>query len=277
MEGDIHGILLFEQIAGFYPRPPGGGRPLLEDSRQSIHRGFYPRPPGGGRPGTLVVYNRVKTVSIHALRVEGDVQLVVGVAVDLVSIHALRVEGDMGGGWLGWVRFGFYPRPPGGGRLPADRLGDQNKLFLSTPSGWRATYRLCRQRRKGRMFLSTPSGWRATSPGRRLAPGDQVSIHALRVEGDRQVVGLGTKTQIKFLSTPSGWRATLDKEQYMRQVAVSIHALRVEGDNHWRRREQPRRRFLSTPSGWRATRVALYGWRCWIVSIHALRVEGDSK
>ena len=64
-------------------------------------------------------------------------------------------------------------------------------LFLSTPSGWRATllkgiwdgvYQI--------LFLSTPSGWRATVGVETLPPDKLISIHALRVEGDgEEMVG----------------------------------------------------------------------------------------
>ena len=57
----------------------------------------------------------------------------------------------------------FYPRPPGGGRLP--------DLYIMQRGGWisihalrvegdNAKIRLCDSRSK---FLSTPSGWRATT------------------------------------------------------------------------------------------------------------------
>ena len=55
----------------FYPRPPGGGRPLFAISIP--HRlYFYPRPPGGGRPLSKLALAARHTISIHALRVEGD-------------------------------------------------------------------------------------------------------------------------------------------------------------------------------------------------------------
>ena len=57
------------------------------------------------------------TISIHALRVEGDKFFVAAVKLIVISIHALRVEGD-------------------------NTLGGKYKVptaFLSTPSGWRAT------------------------------------------------------------------------------------------------------------------------------------------
>ena len=59
--------------------------------------------------------------------------------------------------------------------------------------------------------------------------GCSISIHALRVEGDRLDVAL-RETQLLFLSTPSGWRATADVVNWFVDM-----------------------RFLSTPSGWRAT------------------------
>ena len=61
----------------------------------------------------------------------------------------------------------FYPRPPGGGRQIPDVQSAFHVIFLSTPSGWRAT----------------PSAFL-------LPPDTHISIHALRVEGDR----LGTLT-----------------------------------------------------------------------------------
>ena len=55
--------------------------------------------------------------------------------------------------------------------------------FLSTPSGWRATYEvLCKL--AAFLFLSTPSGWRATPFDNIKHTAIGISIHALRVEGD---------------------------------------------------------------------------------------------
>ena len=56
-------------------------------------------------------------------------------------------------------------------------------------------------------FLSTPSGGRATVEARRKDFEQAISIHALRVEGDRKLAA--------FLN---------------KMVEISIHALRVEGD-----------------------------------------------
>ena len=75
----------------------------------------------------------------------------------LISIHALRVEGDL----FIW------------------RIKSINQLFLSTPSGWRATY----------LIYSTVFR-------------QNISIHALRVEGDRynaDRMGLTTDISIHAL------------------------------------------------------------------------------
>ena len=101
-------------------------------------------------------------ISIHALRVEGDIYIDPAEIFHIgISIHALRVEGDPVTGSHSRVRF----------------------VFLSTPSGWRATSRW-RRMKASLSFLSTPSGWRATLCAARMKECREISIHALRVEGD---------------------------------------------------------------------------------------------
>ena len=147
--------------ADFYPRPPRGGRPIrpVLDCRPaaflstpSARRAtltprrlrpltayFYPRPPRGGRPRERKGISLRRTISIHALREEGDVdgkptkyypaiflstpsarratqpdkkeRLVVN-----ISIHALREEGDPQHAAAIVNKVYFYPRPPRGGR-----------------------------------------------------------------------------------------------------------------------------------------------------------------
>ena len=102
-----------------------------------------------------------------------------------ISIHALRVEGDCGYRlWRARIP-NFYPRPPGGGRLGKVLITSKSYSFLSTPSGWRATSSLLIYQKQIKQFLSTPSGWRATSgPASPTIAEPCISIHALRVEGD---------------------------------------------------------------------------------------------
>ena len=79
------------------------------------------------------------------------------------------------------------------------------------------------------LFLSTPSGWRATSVKMQKMTNEVISIHALRVEGDGAVRARAAQ-RLVFLSTPSGWRATGRARKGRAAACISIHALRVEGD-----------------------------------------------
>ena len=118
----VEGDLFFASAASpwrvdFYPRPPGGGRPSAPFPYFTVHPDFYPRPPGGGRLTSLFSDCPLIRISIHALRVEGDLRPVSRATCSEISIHALRVEGDS-------------MSPSTTGIVPG---------FLSTPSGWRAT------------------------------------------------------------------------------------------------------------------------------------------
>ena len=127
-------------------------------------------------------------------------------------------------------------------------------IFLSTPSGWRATTSYTIKRSDFLHFYPRPPGG-----GRQQFPEYEdlallISIHALRVEGDEMDL----------------WAAVL-------RLMISIHALRVEGDSSPTSPATAAQKFLSTPSGWRATAMAYILWGVSQISIHALRVEGDKK
>ena len=105
------------RLSNFYPRPPGGGR-LLKIFCFCLDFYFYPRPPGGGRLSHSMFPITAETISIHALRVEGDTNTTNNLNKKFnISIHALRVEGDAILCSLMDSASYFYPRPPGGGRL----------------------------------------------------------------------------------------------------------------------------------------------------------------
>ena len=101
-------------------------------------------------------------------------------------------------------------------------------------------------------FLSTPSARRATGSPNKLRGGKNISIHALREEGDT-INQLRQAFQIQFLSTPSARRATKETYIIVGAEKISIHALREEGDLPGR----------------------AYGL-IYNISIHALREEGDA-
>ena len=171
-----------------------------------------------------------RQISIHALRVEGDPHYGArGDARGGISIHALRVEGDGIKKAVKDVAKDFYPRPPGGGRPELSVVPDLP---------------------------------------------DFISIHALRVEGDQrhdQSTGSGRDISIHALRVEGDIKAHGEVSTY----CISIHALRVEGDlspirpftmrpyfyprppgggrQINTRSGAARMTFLSTPSGWRAT------------------------
>ena len=125
----------------------------------------------------------------------------------------------------------FYPRPPGGGRRCDKRGGGYCYRFLSTPSGWRAT-------RAEHITINDLF----------------ISIHALRVEGDKlRFSGMSVEVIDFYPRPPGGGRPRSYRVSRWLRQTISIHALRVEGD---RKKVQQMSKFTT-------------------ISIHALRVEGD--
>ena len=101
-------------------------------------------------------------ISIHALREEGDPEGKVIMTVDpqfLSTPSARRATAAETPAEC--PHSYFYPRPPRGGRPPPALYHLEMLLFLSTPSARRATSRHCH-----------------------LGEIRQISIHALREEGD---------------------------------------------------------------------------------------------
>ena len=189
---------------------------------------FYPRPPRGGRPLGVLVDDRVQHISIHALREEGDMVRFQAPGGVEISIHALREEGDETRGAPSGPGRHFYPRPPRGGRLDCGHVGHNAvhisihalreegdrtfsaragsaEKFLSTPSARRAT-----PSRHGppyqQGFLSTPSARRATYGHAAAARHLDISIHALREEGDRRLAGLPCPKKYFYPRPPRGGR-----------------------------------------------------------------------
>ena len=149
---------------------------------------FYPRPPRGGRHRRDAKASGRKSISIHALREEGDAGALGTAYASNISIHALREEGDPGAAVHCGQDAEFLSTPSArratasGGlqkalknisihalREEGDAMlffsGSKHRKFLSTPSARRATHAAVRIDRLLR-FLSTPSARRATQrPG----------------------------------------------------------------------------------------------------------------
>ena len=167
-------------------------------------------------------------ISIHALRGEGDDEGLWRPTKD-ISIHALRGEGDQNNTPKKARDYYFNPRPPWGGRPIQTVFEILLVVFQSTPSVGRATKGMIENGKQhihfnprppwgGRQypavltdevfeFQSTPSVGRATPPDGTPPSVYEISIHALRGEGD-------------------------DNKPYEIDIrpAISIHALRGEGD-----------------------------------------------
>ena len=150
---------------------------------------------------------RMRKISIHALREEGDFSAV-RVAIlscvflstpsarratmlrehdkdrEPISIHALREEGD-----------DYY-----------DGNDTLQRRFLSTPSARRAT--------------AGAAGCGAVS----------INFYPRPPRGGRLNGAACLVNAVRFLSTPSARRATRVRAQGLRRAVISIHALREEGD-----------------------------------------------
>ena len=192
-----------------------------------------------------------RSISIHALREEGDLIILPHKRIRLISIHALREEGDLTAAMLVCTPANFYPRPPRGGRRLVYDPELKTTQFLSTPSARRATQffgigrglfwnfyprpprggrqaRCARFRPANDFYPRPPRGgrpfWRQKTPGVPF-----ISIHALREEGDL-LIRWRTPTWAYFYPRPPrGGRP------------LPLH------------RREPVAGFLSTPSARRAT------------------------
>ena len=237
-------------------------------------RNFYPRPPRGGRRTSSAFPLLTATISIHALREEGDKNL----AVRHLLLDDFYPRPPRGGRPRRLRRrllpCHFYPRPPRGGRRSHKRYPCPEQNFYPRPprggrrSPIRAMARLKyfyprpprggRQRGSGRggqnlanFYPRPPRGGRPVLPS--PARGEvEISIHALREEGDKEIISKLDRRK-KFLSTPSARRAT-------------VHLPKADSGQ----------RFLSTPSARRATKAKIMAASILEISIHALREEGDS-
>ena len=115
-EGDVTDDGMVTIDAYFYPRPPRGGRRLSWLTGEPIKE-FLSTPSARRATQGLYCQGHDRTISIHALREEGDKTVDNRHKALEISIHALREEGD------------DAPR-----HYPSTTY-----QFLSTPSARRAT------------------------------------------------------------------------------------------------------------------------------------------
>ena len=212
-EGDWAALSRLPRPLYFYPRPPRGGRPCI-GRRDQVANQFLSTP--SARRATLA--DTVSTygafeISIHALREEGDraCRSCCCCSPD-ISIHALREEGDAYRCRYCRTHRYFYPRPPRGGRLCnawSHGVAIGISIHALREEGDEPVFCCYRRRqdfyprppRGGRpchiefsnddiLFLSTPSARRATALVSCHTIPPNISIHALREEGDQEVCAI---------------------------------------------------------------------------------------
>ena len=105
-------------------------------------------------------------------------------------------------------------------------------------------------------FLSTPSARRATCWAKIVLNHVEISIHALREEGD-WAVRAHPSCRVYFYPRPPRGGRLFSRLCIPTNSNISIHALREEGDDARRWAEAHLDGFLSTPSARRATKRAL--------------------
>ena len=189
----------------FNPLPPHGGRRI----RPVVFGGvcIFQSTPSAWRETALTLHvQRGVAISIHSLRMEGDIYRMLRIQNKIISIHSLRMEGDPDTTTEVQTTEYFNPLPPHGGRQTNHYSETLTSPFQSTPSAWR----------------ETSSDWMS-----RRRP--DISIHSLRMEGDVVSVAVSGKplyfnplpphggrpissepiaATISFQSTPSAWRET---------------------------------------------------------------------
>ena len=155
---------------------------------------------------------RQPPISIHALREEGDLislSIVMAAEIFLSTPSARRATGGVAAVFRSFAY--FYPRPPRGGRRHRRRKQHRRQFIsihalreegdsgvLPVSAGLRYFYprppRGGRRAKQGRAagaprFLSTPSARRATRDYQADFVLPDISIHALREEGDKMSGG----------------------------------------------------------------------------------------
>ena len=123
--------------------------------------------------------------------------------------------------------------------------------FQSTPSAWRETIASQDIPKLLKTFQSTPSVWRETDTIIPIYLDGSISIHSLRMEGDRS------------------------KEGYIPPPPISIHSLRMEGDREISRIVIRSRYFNPLPPHGGRQRNDFSDIYHSHISIHSLRMEGD--
>ena len=217
-------------LTGFLSTPSARRATRYNRWTKRLHNHFYPRPPRGGRRDRHSKFKSItRFLSTPSARRATSAEAAANRAWQ-ISIHALREEGDNSFQCSQSSRLDFYPRPPRGGRpyVAGYVTKKTYEFYPRPPRGGRHRHSSKLQQEKGYFYPRPPRGGRP-SLAFSLLCNREISIHALREEGDGCSIDLGHIVDV-FLSTPSARRATIS--------ALLIYSSLV---------------FLSTPSARRAT------------------------
>ena len=158
-------------------------------------------------PHLLSIGRFCRSISIHSLRMEGDVYLCAAGADRLIiSIHSLRMEGD------------FHD---------LCKI-DQYKIFQSTPSAWRETFWCWHNAQDSDISIHSlrMEGDLTQKYFRNVS---RISIHSLRMEGDMALYARINRTGDFNPLPPHGGRPRHALQGRVK-LCISIHSLRMEGD-----------------------------------------------
>ena len=146
----------------------------------------------------------------------------------VISIHALRGEGDhISRLFIRYHRY-FNPRPPWGGRPDEEERSAKHLLFQSTPSVGRATNKHYEGYQLLNISIHALRGEGDEGNGLRNDTLN-ISIHALRGEGD-DILAFVRPCDFYFNPRPPWGGRPLLRHTCYKNEEISIHALRGEGD-----------------------------------------------
>ena len=198
----------------------------------------------------MVSYGAGCRISIHALRMESDPNILQSSIYHCISIHALRMESDQ---WPLVPRLDlihFYPRSPHGER-PSGVYGSVQPLdfYPRSPHGERPLSQPMRtsdniyfyprsphgERHPNRYTIISNRSFYPRSPHGERHPNRYTiisnrSFYPRSPHGERLFTNLHSSLRLVFLSTLSAWRATFPRAHLLSLQNISIHALRMESD-----------------------------------------------
>ena len=229
-EGDRAVSRMPSPYSRFLSTPSARRATRLDRSEYIGGYNFYPRPPRGGRRDVLLRAAAHSSISIHALREEGDAGSSCGASCRsrFLSTPSARRATGLPGRSAGRPD-NFYPRPPRGGRHQRSGepgCGGRISIHALREEGDASSESAASTKRQ---FLSTPSARRATLPRLPEKPYMEISIHALREEGDTATTSPHGSQSYFYPRPPRGGRH-LPAGTTGKIRRISIHALREEGD-----------------------------------------------